>query len=189
MTAIPWCYRLPENAAIDVDLLSHEWVDAVEVVGLGSKLLDGLIVRRAPAFESWLLSERRRVAAASEAILHEAALGLMARGALDQARGFAVRAAAMSPLDENDQALVIRIYRLMGDDVAAGRQYAAWTELLQTELGVAPPDARVSRFVNGLRRESWSTTMLESTTPVAVSGAATGVAARAATPVGVVTRR
>ena len=41
------------------------------------------------------------VAAASEAILHEAALGLMARGALDRACGFAARAAAMSPLDEN----------------------------------------------------------------------------------------
>lgn len=134
----PVVLRLPENVVVDVDVLSQEWVGAVEVVGLGAELLEGLVVRGAPAFESWLLAERRRVAAASEAILHEAALGLMARGALDRAHGFAVRAAAMSPLDENHQALLIRLYRLMGDDVAAARQYAAWTELLETELGVAP---------------------------------------------------
>ena len=134
----PVVLRLPQDVAVDVALLSQEWVVAVEAVGLGAELLDGLVVRGAPAFESWLLSERRRVAAASEAILHEAALGLLARGALDRACGFAVRAAAMSPLDENHQALLIRLYRLMGDDAAAERQYAAWTELLDTELGVAP---------------------------------------------------
>ena len=134
----PVFLRLSENVVVDVDLLSREWVGAVETVGLGAELLDGLVVRGAPAFESWLLYERRRVAAASEAILHEAALGLLARGALDRACGFAVRAAAMSPLDENYQALLIRLYRLSGDDAAAERQYAAWTELLETELGVAP---------------------------------------------------
>ena len=69
--------------------------------------------------------------------------------------------------------------------LAVCREHSELIKRLQGWL----PDARVSRFVNGLRRESWSTTMLESTTPVAVSGAATGVAARAATPVGVLTRR
>jgi tetratricopeptide (TPR) repeat protein len=44
----------------------------------------------------------------------------------------------MSPLDENHQALVIRLYRLLGDDAAARRQYAAWRELAGAELGVAP---------------------------------------------------
>jgi DNA-binding SARP family transcriptional activator len=135
----PVVLRLPEDAVVDVTAVFHEsWGDAVEVTGLDAELLDGLVVRGAPAFESWLLSERRRLAAAAEAVLHEAALGLMARGALDRARGFAVRAAAMSPLDENHQALLIRLYRLTGDDSAAEQQYAAWTELLRTELGVAP---------------------------------------------------
>lgn len=137
----PLVLRLPEDAVVDVDVLTHEWVDAVEVVGLDTGLLDGLAVRSAPAFESWLLSERRRIAGAAEAILHEAALGLMARGALDRARGFAVRAAAMSPLDENHQALLIRLYRLTGDNAAANQQYAAWARLLETELGVEPGEA------------------------------------------------
>ena len=37
------------------------------------------------------------------------------------------RAAVMSPLDENHQALLIRLYRLAGDDDAAERQFAAWS--------------------------------------------------------------
>jgi len=135
----PVVLRLPGDAVVDVAVLTHgAWVDAVDVFGLGAELLDGVAVRGAPAFESWLLSERRRLAAAAEAVLHEAALGLMARGALDRARGFAVRAAAMSPLDENHQSLLIRLYRVAGDDTAAEQQYAAFTHLLQTELGVTP---------------------------------------------------
>ena len=119
-------------------LVHQTWTEAVEVIGLDRELLDGVTLQSAPGFESWLLSERRRVAAAAEAVLHEAALGLLAQGAHDRARGFAVRAAAMSPLDENHQALLIRLYRLAGDDAAAEQQYAAWRRLLETELGVAP---------------------------------------------------
>jgi hypothetical protein len=44
---------------------------------------------------------------------------------LRTAIGYAVRAAAMSPLDENHQALLIRLYRMAGDDDAAARQFAA----------------------------------------------------------------
>ena len=148
----PVVLRLPAGTAVDLDVLEPRWAAAVEVVGLGGELLDGLAVRGAPGFESWLLAERRRVAAASEAVLHEAALGLMAQGALDRARGFAVRAAVMSPLDEDHQALLIRLYRLMGDDAAAERQYAAWTALLQAELGV-PPGVAVEAAMRERRRE------------------------------------
>lgn len=44
----------------------------------------------------------------------------------------------MSPLDENHQALLIRLYRLAGDDAAAEEQHRAVTELFATELGVRP---------------------------------------------------
>lgn len=135
----PVVLQLSKDVEVDVVTLTQgSWVQAVEISGLGDDLLDGLAVRGAAAFESWLLSERRRLAAASEAILHEAAVGLMAEGALERARGFAVRAAAMSPLDENHQALLIRLYRLVGDDEAAEQQYAAFTDLLDSELGVSP---------------------------------------------------
>ncbi|WP_127503969.1 BTAD domain-containing putative transcriptional regulator [Actinoplanes solisilvae] len=131
--------RLPPGTVVDVEVLRHgSWAAAVALPGLGAELLDGIAVRGAPVFESWLLSERSRIAAAAEAILHEAALGRLAAGDLPAARGLAVRAAGMNPLDENHQALVIRLYRLAGDDRAAERQYAAVTSLFARELGVAP---------------------------------------------------
>lgn len=138
----PLVLQLADDTVVDVSVLAHgSWADAVALPGLGADLLDGLAIREAAAFESWLLSERRRLAAASEAVLHEAALGTMSRGALDTARDYAVRAAAMSPLDENHQALLIRLYRLAGDDGAAEKQFAAFTELLDVELGVTPGSA------------------------------------------------
>src|SRR4051812_19239150 len=138
----PVVLRLGEGTVVDVDVVMRgSWAEAVELPGLGGELLDGTAVRGAAAFDTWLLSEQRRVAAASEAILHEAALGSMARGALDTALGYAVRAAAMRPLDENHQALVIRLYRLTGDDDAAARQYAACVQTFERELGVSPGPA------------------------------------------------
>ncbi|MBL7253133.1 AfsR/SARP family transcriptional regulator [Paractinoplanes lichenicola] len=131
--------RLPPGAVVDVDVLRHgSWAAAVELPGLGAELLDGVTVKSAPAYESWLLSERRRIAAAAEAILHEAALGRLAAGDLTAARDLAVRAAGMNPLDENHQALVIRLYRLAGEDRAAEQQYAAVTELFARELDARP---------------------------------------------------
>ena len=53
----------------------------------------------------------------------------------------AVRAAAMSPLDENHQALSIRLHRLAGEDDAAEKRRAAFSEVLERELGTAPGPA------------------------------------------------
>ena len=135
----PVILKLAESAIVDVEVLTRgAWPDAVRLPGLGADLLDGIAIRGAAAFETWLLSKQRHVAAASEAILHEAALGSMSRGGLEKALDYAVRAAEMSPLDENHQALVIRLYRLAGEDDAATKQLASLRELLERELGVAP---------------------------------------------------
>ena len=138
----PVVLRLPVGSVVDVALVSKgAWFAAVGLPGLGSDLLDGIVLQGAPAFETWLLSEQRQVAAASEAILHEAALGSMSRGDKTAALGYATSAAMMSPLDENHQALVIRLYRLIGDDAAAEQQFKACTELFERELGVTPGPA------------------------------------------------
>jgi DNA-binding SARP family transcriptional activator len=135
----PVVLRLSTDTTVDVAVVTKgSWEDAVQLPQLGSGLLDGLSVSDAATFESWLLSERRRVAAASEAILHEAAVGSMSRGALREAVGYAVRVVTMSPLDENHHALLIRLYRMVGDDEAAQRQLAICTELFDAELGVRP---------------------------------------------------
>ncbi len=138
----PVMLQLPDGAVVDVQVvMKGTWMDAVGLPGLGSDLLEGMAIKGAAAFETWLLAQQRHAAAASEAVLHEAALGSMARGALEAAIGYAVRAAAMSPLDENHQALLIRLYRMAGDDDAAAKQFAACTKALRAELGVAPGPA------------------------------------------------
>ena len=130
---------LPPGTVVDADVLVHgHWRDAVGLPGLGAELLDGPTIQNAEAFEAWLLSQRRRFAAAAESILHEGALGYLSRGDVERARELAVRAAVMSPLDENHQALLIRLYRLAGDDAAAERQYGAWAATAERELGVSP---------------------------------------------------
>ncbi len=100
-----------------------------------------MTVRGAPAFEARLLSQRRHLAAASEAMLHEAALGATSRGINSLARDLAVRAVGMSPLDETHQALLITLYKLNGEDEAAEQQYAAFADTLHRELGASPGGA------------------------------------------------
>jgi DNA-binding SARP family transcriptional activator len=138
----PLALRLGADAMVDVNVvIKGAWIDAVCLPGLGADLLEGMAIKGAAAFETWLLSQQRHVASASEAILHEAALGSMSRGALDAAIGYAVRAAAMSPLDENHQALLIRLYRMAGEDDAAAKQFDAWAKTSDEELGVVPGPA------------------------------------------------
>ena len=138
----PVTLTLPPDAVVDVDVLVRGiWTDAVALPGLGAELLDGLALRYAGVYETWLISQQRHVAAVSEAVLHEAALGSMSAGDLNAALGYAVRACTMNPLDENHQAMLIRLYRLAGDDEAADRQYAACEEMFRQELGVPPGPA------------------------------------------------
>ncbi len=131
--------RLPPGSVVDIEVLTRgSWRDAVRLEGLGGDLLDGFAIRDAPAFSSWLLSEQRHVAAVSEAILHEAALGSMSAGDTTDAIRFAVRATTLNPFDENHQALLLRLYRRAGDEESAARQFAAYKSLVDRELGTTP---------------------------------------------------
>jgi DNA-binding SARP family transcriptional activator len=138
----PVVLRLPSDSVVDVDVIQRgRWVEAVDVPSLGDGLLEGMTFPGSAAFETWLLSEQRHLSAATEAILHEAALGFSARGEVTAAIRYAARATAISPLDENNQALLIRLYRRAGDDIAADAQLAACIELFDRELGVEPGPA------------------------------------------------
>jgi len=117
------------------------WPDAIDLPGLGAELLEGMGFRGAPGFETWLVAAQRRVAAASEHVLHEAALAASARHRWTEAIDRAARVTAMNPLDENYQALLIRLYRLAGDHDAAARQFAACVTLFERELGSSPGSA------------------------------------------------
>jgi DNA-binding SARP family transcriptional activator len=167
----PVTLTLPAGARVDAHILTRgHWTEAVRLPGLGSELLEGVSLQGAAPFDSWLLAQRRRLSSATEAILHEAALAHLARGDVEAARAHAVRAALMSPLDENHQALLIRIYRRAGDDEAAERQFAAWCATAAKELGTVP-GAAVRRALAETRRPSRHID-LASVTAIAEAGAA-----------------
>src|SRR4029077_37402 len=66
------------------------------------------------------------------------ALAAVSQGAYETAIGHAVRLSALSRLDEDSHALLVGLYRLVGDDLAAQRQYVTSARILHAELGVAP---------------------------------------------------
>jgi len=61
-------FALPAGTFVDVDALTRGTSqEAVAIPGLGSELLDGMGFGNSPAFETWLLSELRRLLGAAEA--------------------------------------------------------------------------------------------------------------------------
>ena len=56
----------------------------------------------------------------------------------------------MNPLDENHQALLIRLYRLSGEDDAAAKQFAACIAVFERDLG-AGPGATVEAAARAMR--------------------------------------
>jgi DNA-binding SARP family transcriptional activator len=127
------------DLTFDVDVLARgAWACAVRLPGLGADLLEGLTVSGAGAFESWLLSEQRRLSAVTRGVLDDAVHSSSARGDYDAAIGYAVRRVTATPLDEEAHSGLIRLYRRLGDEVGAQRHYLACTRVLERELGVRP---------------------------------------------------
>ena len=130
---------LPPGTYVDVDALTRATSqEAVAIPGLGRELLEGMQFGNSPAFETWLLIERRRLVGAAEAALHEAALDRLAAGEAQAAVGLAARLVELNPYDENFQELLIRSYAEAGDRDAANRQVSACLELFRAERGSAP---------------------------------------------------
>jgi DNA-binding SARP family transcriptional activator len=129
---------LPPGTFVDVDALTRGTPqEAVAIPGLGRELLEGMEFGSSPAFETWLLSERRRLLGAAEAALHDASLDRLAAGEAAAAVGLAVRLVELNPYDENFQELLVRSYSEAGDREAANRQVLACVELFR-EQGTEP---------------------------------------------------
>jgi DNA-binding SARP family transcriptional activator len=130
---------LAPGTFVDVDALVRGTPqEAVAIPGLGRELLEGMQFGNSPAFETWLLIERRRLVGAAEAALHEAALDRLAAGEAPAAVGLAARLVELNPYDENFQELLVRSYAEAGDREAANRQVSACLELFRAEHGRAP---------------------------------------------------
>ena len=131
--------RLPETTSIDVRvLMSGTSIEATQLDGLGSELLEGVNVQASAGFDAWLLAERRRIQGVSEAVLREAALRALAAGNAEKGVVLATRLVTMAPFTEDAHALLIRAFAGTGDDVAARTQLEESVELFRRELGVDP---------------------------------------------------
>ena len=130
------------DVAFDVDLLTTgRWQDVVELPGLGGELLEGLQFPHSPAYEVWLLGERRRLAAATETLLQEAALSAISTGKLADAVRWANRLVCLNPWVDSHQELLIRAYAISGDQAAARRQLESAVRLFRRELSCDPAPA------------------------------------------------
>ena len=145
-TATRSCCSWPADVVVDVDVAGPAAAGGTRSSSPASGRTCSTASRSPapPAFESWLLS---RASPARRRVGGDPARGRPRRDVardLDRALGYAVRAAAMSPLDENHQALLIRLYRLAGDEAAA----AAPVRHLRRHCwsaSSAPPRGRRSR--------------------------------------------
>jgi DNA-binding SARP family transcriptional activator len=130
---------LPADIDIDVrTLTTGGWADAFQLPGLGRELLEGIQPAAHPAFEAWLLAERRHYAGASAAILREAAISKMAAGDATSAVELATRLVALDEFDEEGYALLIRAHVAAGNRSEAQRYLRATIERLRQDLGIEP---------------------------------------------------
>ena len=125
------------GTVVDVDVLYRgSWREAAELPGLGHDLLDGLTFSSSAGFELWLEGERRHLAGAAGAVLHEGALAALAYGDAPAAVRRATQLVELNRFDENAHALLVRCLRAAGDVDGAARQIASCEDLFRRELGI-----------------------------------------------------
>jgi DNA-binding SARP family transcriptional activator len=131
-----------EGTGVDVDVLERgTWQEALALPGFGGDLLEGVSMRVGPAFELWLAGERRRLSAATAAMLHEATHDRLAQGETATAVQLAMRLVACSPLEERGHELLVRALVAAGESDEAESRARACEELFRRELGRAPSSA------------------------------------------------
>lgn len=147
---------LPPGTVVDVDILRRgTWTQALALPGFGQDLLEGLAFRSSPGFELWLDNERRHVTGMTTAVLHHAALTLLARGEAVAATDHAAELVRLSPYEENGHVLLVRCLRAAGDPAAASRHVSATTALFRRELGREPtPALRAAATAPDVRPET-----------------------------------
>ncbi|MEU4291388.1 BTAD domain-containing putative transcriptional regulator [Kribbella sp. NPDC026596] len=131
LTGDPVVTTLDDATPVDVLRLEED-----SLLTSRGELLEGVELGSCPEFESWLLVERRRVAAAIEARLRQRAISLLAAGRAADAIPFAAQAVAANPHEQGNHELLVRSLAASGDRAAALRQIALCTDLFRRELGV-----------------------------------------------------
>ena len=107
-------------------------------LAMAGELLEGMTFEGCPAFETWLLVERRRLASDAEALLRETALRRLGAGRFPEAVTIAARLVEQNPLDEANQVLLVRCLTADGSLADALAQANRCEALFRRELGIAP---------------------------------------------------
>src|SRR5215467_3101728 len=132
---------LPDGGSVCFDVGvrgTARWQDAIHLGGLGAELLEGMQFPDCAAFETWLMGERRHLAALTEAALQEATLNALSVGNPGDGVGYASRLVTLNPRADTHQELLIRAYAMSGDPLAARRQLESAVRLFRRELGCDP---------------------------------------------------
>ncbi len=121
----------------------------VDVVGAGilpdppprGELLEGIDVQASPAFDTWLLVERQRVAGEVVGVLRKETLRAMSAHDYPRALSLASAMVDTAPLEEGPHVMLIKAFMASGDRVSAHRHVAATEAAFERELGVPPSPA------------------------------------------------
>jgi predicted ATPase/DNA-binding SARP family transcriptional activator len=110
------------------------------------EFLAGFYVRRALAFEEWVLLLRERLRLTALRALHILASHYMAQGTYPQAIEYTRRILALEPCQEEAHRQMMSALALSGQREAALRQYQACCRALAEEMGTAPQEETTALF-------------------------------------------
>ena len=141
-TGLPNAFRGdPVIAGIGPDAV----VDADEILQANGgssapegQFLEGINVRGAPGFESWLLVERQRLDGEISSRLRQATLQALSGRSFGVAIDLAGAMVRRTPYEEGPHVLLIKAMALSGDADAAERQVVASETMFRNELGLEP---------------------------------------------------
>jgi DNA-binding SARP family transcriptional activator len=109
-------------------------------------LADGLMLHEAPEFETWLTTERERVAAIYLHLLERIIALHQAAGNWQAVITYAQRTLAADPLREPIHLALIEAHVRLGQRAQAAQQFAALADILRHELDVAPLPETIARY-------------------------------------------
>ncbi len=134
---------LPPGPGLRVDVLRFRELaragqdhEAAELVT--GDLLEGFVVREAPAFETWMEAQAQAVRGELLAVLARLTDSRAAEGDHPGALSAARRRLDLDPLQEPAHQALIRLQAATGDRAAALHQYRECVRTLSRELGVPP---------------------------------------------------
>jgi DNA-binding SARP family transcriptional activator len=144
----------PDAVALDLaDFTRHEaageWAAAAALVG--GTLLEGFGVPGESEFEDWLVAERSQWERKAVSALVRAAEQHLASGGTAGAITLAERASALAPASGQAAGVHLRALALSGNRTEALSRFAAFTEVLQSRLNLAP-DTDLAALADRIRR-------------------------------------